>query len=129
MAAVPDAPGVVTITRGDTFTMRLTFWADTAKTQPYDLTGAALAAELRTATAAPVLATFTTALTAPNIVDLGLSSADAAALPFGTKQLSWDVQATWPPDTVVTLVKGKATVPGDITGSDDATPGPSSVHR
>ena len=114
------------VTRGDTFPARVTLWQDAGHTQPWDLTGAVLLAEVRQSTGSPVLATFQLTLTAPNIVDFLLDEDVTSTLPYGGAVPAWDLQATWPgtpKSTVRTLVRGTLKVAGDITDSTAAVRG------
>ena len=99
--------------RGDTFRRRFVLWADAAKTTPADLTGATVAAEIRSAPGATPITTIACSLTVPNLVDLVLAPTLTAGLPDG----AWDLQITYASGDVQTVVKGAVKPDGDITQS------------
>ena len=106
----------LSVYRGDSYHWQFTLFADAAKTQPYDLTGAEAKAEIRQATGTPVLATMTCTVTQPNIVDVDLAATDSQGLAIASAK--WDLQLTWTADgRVKTVVAGAVTVEGDITDS------------
>jgi hypothetical protein len=101
--------------RGDTHRWVITVWADPAATVPVDLTGAQVAAEVRSAAGSPVLAVLDCAVTPPNTITVGLAPAASAALPGGPA--GWDLQVTFPDGFVRTLAAGPVTVTADVTDS------------
>lgn len=104
------------IYRGDSYHWRFTLFADAAKTQPYDLTGATAKAEIRQATGTPVLASMGCTITEPNIIDVDLAATDSQDLAIAAAK--WDLQVTWTATgKVKTVVAGAVTVEGDITDS------------
>jgi len=106
----------LSIYRGDSYHWRFTLFADTAMTEPYDLTGVEAKAEVRQATGTPVLASMTCVVTTPNIVDVDLAATDSQDLAAASAR--WDLQLTWTADgRVKTVVAGAVTVEGDITDS------------
>lgn len=121
---MPAEVPTLTVVRGDRYVFDLTLWADAAQTVPYPIDDAdEVKAELRTATAAPVVATFQTSLQEPHVVRFVLPAEVTELFAYGGQTLSWDLQVTWgtaPPLDVRTLVKGKLAVEGDITESDAA---------
>lgn len=99
---------------GDTYTWRYRLWQDEAKTQPIDLTGATVAAEIRDKPGGLKVMTLNCVITQPNIVDVDLpKSAWVDAPPKG----SWDLEVTFPDGTVRTAVAGKVSVTQDVTNS------------
>jgi len=112
----------LSIVRGDRFVMDLTLWADQAKTVPFEVDDAdEIKAELRLGTGKPIIATFETSLEQPHVVRFILPAEVTETFAVSTKALLWDLQVTWgtaPPLDVRTVAKGKLTVEGDITESD-----------
>ena len=99
--------------RGDTFRLRVTCWADAAKTLPADLTGATPTAQVRKGSA--LVAAFTCTLTPPNVIDLHLAAADTKAIP--PSGCTWDLQLLYANTDVQTPVAGPVTVAGDVTSA------------
>lgn len=97
------------IWRGDDcgFTLVIT----TSDGQPLDLTGAAVAAQVRTITAPRVIAGQFTATVTGNQIQLQLPAAITGNLPAGAE---WDCQVTLD-DWITTLTAGTVTVRGDVT--------------
>jgi hypothetical protein len=100
--------------RGDTYVWTFTVFEDDGTT-PYGLTDATAEAEIRVATGSPVLATLVCTITQPNTIEVALAAADSGMLSAAV--LRWDLQLTWPGDTVTTIVAGAVNVTGDITDS------------
>jgi len=100
--------------RGDTYRRQFTVWADAGKTQPADLTGVTVTAEVRAGTGATPVYPLALTVTLPNLIDLEISAAESAGLPASAK---WDLQLTYPSGDVQTIVRGGVSVTGDITGS------------
>jgi hypothetical protein len=104
--------------RGDTYAWQFTFWTDTAKTQPLDLTGSTPKAEIRYSTGGVDVLAMTCTLTPPNIVNVSLPAATWTAWPFKpSSRPSWDLQITTAGGAVTTYVAGPVVVVGDITDS------------
>jgi hypothetical protein len=101
--------------RGDSYHWTFTFWTDPGATAPYDLAGAVAKAEIRTRSDLPVLAELVCVVTPPNIADVELPAALSALLVSG--KAMWDLQMTFPDDSVRTLVAGAVTITADITDS------------
>jgi hypothetical protein len=101
----------VELYRGDSFRMQVRLWADAGKTQPVDLTGASVAAEIRPAPGAIPAASFTCAITA-NVIDVSLSAADSLNVP---QSAYWDLQITYASGDVQTVIAGGVSVRGEIT--------------
>jgi hypothetical protein len=101
------------IYRGDSYRWQFKLWSDAAKTQPVDLTGVEVKAEIRDKAAGKVLGAMTCDVTVPNIIDASLSATDTAALKSGV----WDLQLTYPGGDVGTVLAGAVTVTVDVTDS------------
>jgi hypothetical protein len=117
---MPQTYDLGPIYQGDTF-----YWVGTvtdADGNPVSLVGATLTAELRRGTGTPVVGTFV-AEADPLLghVTLSMSPTATRALPVGDA-LSYDVEAVWLDGTVRTLIAGRVSVVGDITGSPLVAP-------
>jgi len=98
--------------RGDTHRWRFTCWADVAKTQPADLAGATVAAQVRvTANSTTILTTLGTAVT-DNVIDVEIHSASSQLLPGSA---AWDLQLVYPSGDVRTIVAGAVSARADVT--------------
>lgn len=97
--------------RGDSFRMQFRLWADAAKTEPVDLTGATAAAQIRPAPAADPAASLLCVIT-DNVIDVSLPASETVLLPGGAY---WDLQVTYASGDVQTLVSGGVAVRGEIT--------------
>ena len=102
------------IYRGDTGHWSFTLWLDDAHTQPYDLSGATAAAEVRAKANGPVLASLVCTISLPNSVAVDLPAATSGGL---SGKAVWDLQLTWPDGRVRTVVAGAVTVTEDVTDS------------
>ena len=100
--------------RGDTGRWRFVLWADAGKTMPVDLTGVAVAAEIRAAPGAQPVTRLACTVTLPNTIDLVLSATLSATLPA---QAWWDLQLTYASGDVQTIVGGAVKARGDVTDS------------
>jgi hypothetical protein len=99
--------------RGDSFAAQITLWADPAKTEPADLTGAVAAAEIRKGHATTPAIALVCVIT-DNVIDVSLTAADSLDVPaLGY----WDLQITYLSGGVQTILRGDVHVTGDITGS------------
>jgi len=99
---------------GDDHAWRFVLWADTAKTDPVDLTGMVVKAEIRDRSSGAVIVSMHVAVTQPNIVDVTLTPADTRACPASGR---WDLQLTDALGRVATVLAGPVKVTGDITDS------------
>ena len=108
-------PGKYTLAiyRGDSYRWQFKLWADTAKTDPIDLTGVTVKAEIRDKSGGTILGTLTCVVTLPNIIDASLAADDSALLKSGV----WDLQLTYAGGDVSTVLAGPATVTPDVTDS------------
>lgn len=104
------------IYRGDTYQWRFTLWADHARTEPLDLTGAVAAAEIRDKSGGTVIVLLDCTITDPNIVEVTLDAVNSARCPL---KGVWDLQITYPGEIVRTVVAGAVTAIADVT---DSTP-------
>ena len=98
--------------RGDTGRWRFTFWLDTARTLPADLTGAAVKSEIRDRAGGTLIAALSCFITLPNFIDASLSAADSAKLP---NSAVWDMQITYASGDVATVLAGPVNTTGDVT--------------
>lgn len=121
------------VDRGDTKRLQFVLWADAGKTQPADLVGVNVRAEIRQHShrgchghgyyghgyygdMVPLAVTVT-----GNRIDLVLShdaSQQLAVVPS-----RWDLQLTYPSGDVQTVISGSVQIRGDVTGSTDALTG------
>jgi hypothetical protein len=108
------------IYRGDTFRQVVVLWGDDAKTQPVDLAGATVAAEIRDKAMGKVLATFGCTVTPPNTIEIGLAAAVSGTL---TGKGVWDLQVTFPGGDVRTFLAGAVKITTDVTDSAPAVQG------
>jgi len=100
--------------RGDTYTWRFVLWQDAAKTQPVDLTGATVAAQIRAMHGGDILATCGCVVTLPNTINMTLDEASSEAIPGGNYR--WDLEVWWTSTNVVrTVLAGACRVTDDVT--------------
>jgi len=100
--------------RGDDYAWRFVLWQDAAMTQPVDLTGAQVGAQVRAVHDGELLATFTCAVTLPNTINMTLGNVDSEAIPGGSYR--WDLEVYWPAtNTVRTMLAGGCRVTDDVT--------------
>lgn len=100
--------------RGDSYSWQFLLWQDAAKTQPVDLTGAVVGAQVRAVHAGDILATFGCVVTLPNIIDMTLDEASCEAIPGGSYR--WDLEVWWTAtNTVRTVLAGGVRVTDDVT--------------
>jgi hypothetical protein len=104
----------LTLYRGDTYTFRVVLWADPEQTDPVDLTGATVAAEIRDKPSGTTIVSMTCTVTTPNIVDVALDADDAELVPL---KGAWDLEITYPDGTVHTVLAGAVTATADVTHS------------
>lgn len=101
--------------RGDTRAWRFRLWQDAAQTEPFDLTGINVAAQIRGGNCNVIPIDLTLVVTLPNIIDASLSAADAERAPA---QGRWDLQLTVPTDVpprVRTVLAGRVLTTDDVT--------------
>lgn len=114
---VPTAPGPAAyplrLYRGDSYHWQFKLWADSAKTQPVDLTGVTVKAEIRDRSSGSTIVPMVCVVSLPNTVDAQLPAAASTLAPTG----GWDLQLTYPDGRTVTVLAGNVTVTGDITDS------------
>jgi hypothetical protein len=99
------------IYRGDTAGWRFVLWHDSAGTSPVDLTGVAVAAQMRSRPDDPGFAELAVTVTLPNIIDVALDAAASASCLAGV----WDLQLTDSAGGVTTVVAGSVFVTADVT--------------
>ena len=105
----------LTIYRGDTYRWRFTLWADREKTEPADLTGAAVAAQIYSLSSDGSVIALACEIEMPNIVNAALTAAQSASLPKMGVRAQWDMQVTWLSGDVSTVLAGNVDVTGDVT--------------
>lgn len=104
--------------RGDTFRVKFKLWKDKAKTDPVDLAGVAVAAQIRSQpNSSAILQELLCTVTLPNIIEVSMTPDETAKLPSAG---AWDLQLTYPNTDVQTILAGPVTVTVDVTRS--ATP-------
>lgn len=106
------------IYRGDTQQWQFVLWEDEDKTQPIDLTGVAVMAEIRDKPAGAKITEIACTVVDPNIINAYLSADISHALPI--KAGYWDLELTYPGDIVTTILAGSVTITPDITNSTPA---------
>jgi hypothetical protein len=105
----------LTIYRGDTNRWKFLLWADVEKTEPVDLSGVVVDAEIRDKSGGCKIATIECEIETPNIINALLTADASNSLP--RSNAAWDLQLTYPNDDVSTVLAGRVTVIPDITGS------------
>jgi hypothetical protein len=100
--------------RGDSYAWRFILWQDDARTDPLDLTGATVAAEIREKSAGTHIVDLDVTVTLPNVVDVAMTPTMYATCP---SKGVWDLQISFADGTVHTPVAGTVTVVGDVTDS------------
>ena len=104
----------LTVYRGDDYAWRFMLWVDAAKTQPVDLTGMAVKAEVRDKPSGANIVPLAITVTLPNIIDMVLAHAASQQLPLSGR---WDLQLTDAAGLVATVLAGAVRVTADITDS------------
>lgn len=108
------------IYRGDSHAWDFALWGDREKTQPVDLTGVAVKAEIRAISGGTPITPIEVTVTLPNLIRCTLSPEVTRDIPVSAR---WDLQLTEPGvGRVSTVLAGPVKVQGDITDSDDLTP-------
>jgi hypothetical protein len=104
--------------RGDSYTWQFRLWSDPAHTQPVDLTGATVKAEVRYTPGGTAILALDCTITAPNIIGMHLP-ADAwdGFVMTKTGTAAWDLQVSFPGGDVITYLAGPVTLTADITDS------------
>jgi hypothetical protein len=112
-SASQSQPGAwaLAIYRGDSAAWQVQLWQDSAMTQPVDLTGVIVAAQIRATPDSETAISLTTVVTLPNTIGLSLSAADSANVLAGV----WDLELTYPNGTVTTVLAGPVVVTPDVT--------------
>ena len=109
LGAPPEAP--LYIYRGDSRSWRFVLWADPGRTEPFDLAGLYVAAQIRRDPDALTAVDLTVNVDLPNVVIVHLSAERSARCPTGR----WDMQLTYPDGRVTTAVRGRVAVTPDVT--------------
>lgn len=103
------------IYRGDSVRWQFRLWMDAGKTQPADLTGVTVKAEIRDKPKGTKITPVDCTVTLPNIIDGHLTAPVSKDMTIDKGQ--WDLQLTYPSGDVATVVAGDVTVIADITDS------------
>jgi hypothetical protein len=111
ITALPS-PLNLTLYAGDDFGLTLTL-TDQAS-QPVDLTGATVNAQIRQKSGQPIEATFAYTI-ATNVITLNLTGTDTQDL---SGSYVWDCQVTYSDGVVSTIVAGSVKVTADVTRTD-----------
>jgi hypothetical protein len=109
----------LTVYRGDTYTWDFRLWNDVGKTQPTDLTGIMVKAEIRDRPAGSLIVPLTLTVILPNTIHASLDAPHSSQLPVPTGV--WDLQLTYPDTSVLTVLGGNVAVTADVT--DSSPPG------
>lgn len=99
------------IYRGDSYGWQVRLWSDTNQSQPVDLTGITVAAQLRAVPGGDPVVNLDCVVTLPNVIDLTLDATDSAVASPG----GWDLQLTYPDGRVFTVLAGQVFVTADYT--------------
>jgi hypothetical protein len=100
--------------RGDTARWTFTLWNDNARTDPHDLTGATVKAEIRVRPSGTVLAALALTVRLPNMIDGLLAASASALIPYPA---AWDLQVTYTDGSVHTVLRGGVAALPDVTDS------------
>ena len=105
-------PGKHTLSvyRGDTRRWQFALWADADKTQPTDLTGVTVQAQIQTSTS---VVSLVCSVTLPNLVNMTLNAPESKSLVPGKGV--WDLQLTYPTGDVATVIGGDVMITADVT--------------
>jgi hypothetical protein len=106
--------------RGDTYSRGFRFWEDQPGGTAFDLTGATAEAEFRDKPGGASVIQFTCAITLPNTITIHLVPAQWAYAP--AKKGYWDLEVTFSPTEVYTLIAGDVIVTQDVTNSSVDVP-------
>ena len=116
----------LTLYHGDSYQWQFKLWLDVAKTQPLDLTGVTVKAEIRETTGAPDKFVLTCNITLPNIIAMTLPADLCRTIPVASHM--WDCQLTYSDGSVNTILAGPVSITPDITDSDNIeVAGPTTV--
>ena len=109
------SPGVfdLLVYHGDSYRWQFTFWSDTAKQIPSDLTGATVNSEIRDKPGGSVITSLDCVVTLPNIVVVTMTSTMSSLLT--SMGGVWDLQLTYPSNDIATVVAGYVRVTMDVT--------------
>lgn len=98
--------------RGDTFRTTFKLWMDKNKTDPVNLAGVLVAAQIRAKPDSATLQALTCVVTLPNIIDVSLTSEASKTLPLVGV---WDLQLTYSNGDIQTILAGAVKVTADVT--------------
>lgn len=100
--------------RGDTFKVQFKLWKNKEKTDPVDLNGVQVAAQIRTKPDSTTLLSLHCVITYPNIIDVSLTAEESTKLPAAGY---WDLQLTYTNQEVQTVLAGAVKTTLDVTRS------------
>jgi len=103
------------IYRGDDHHWQFILWADVEKTEPVDLTGMTVKAEIRDRPSGSTIFILATQITLPNYIDMSFAGVFSRTFPASGR---WDLQLTDMTGAVATILAGAVKVTGDVTDSD-----------
>lgn len=104
--------------RGDSCHWQFNLWADSAQTQPVDLTGVVVDSMIRDrALGGSYMLALACTVTVPNTIDMTLDPIDSSAMTI-TKGV-WDLQLTYPSGDIVTILAGTVSVTQDVTYTNE----------
>jgi hypothetical protein len=106
----------LTLYHGDSYQWQFVLWLDVAKTQPLDLTGVVVKAEIRETSGAPTIFALTCNVSLPNTIAMTLPADLCRTIPVAGHM--WDCQLTFPDGSVNTILAGPVSITPDITDSD-----------
>jgi hypothetical protein len=102
--------------RGDSYSWQIRLWDDADQTDPTDLTGVTVAAEIRDKSAGLQIVALDCAITPPNIIEVSMTPDMYDACPV---KGVWDLQLTYTASgDVHTVLRGAVSVTPDVTDSD-----------
>lgn len=101
---------------GDSYQWQFKLWLDVAKTQPLDLTGVVVKAEIRETSGSPNIFALTCTVALPNTIAMTLPAPLCRTIPVAGHM--WDCQLTFPDGNVNTILAGTVSITPDITDSD-----------
>lgn len=112
-----SSPGVypLSIYQGDTYRWSVRVWADTDKSEPVDLNGVEVKAEIRDQPGGRTIVPIECAVEHPNKITMQLAADASANVP--RPSAVWDLQLTYADGVVRTLLAGVVTVTPAVTDS------------
>jgi hypothetical protein len=102
------------IYHGDSYHWQFQLWLDLANTQPLDLTGVTVKAEIRDKPGGTQIFPIDCEVVLPNLIEAVLTAPVCKTLPIAD-DMAWDLQLTYPTGSVNTMLAGKVKVVQDVT--------------